>query len=360
MGRVVRRACRRPARALLRGLRRRAACRGRRGRRAHRPDAGSRRRRRGSAARAPVGRHVVVVGAALPRGGRLIHDPGAQHRLPALARHGALRPALRAPRPDAEHPAAGGSGRPVPPGLLRIAVMLGQPRGVRHRPVPAHERDDGPRPPRLPPARCEPSPPAHAARGRRLPLRAHRRAAHRERSVRARLRPRPPDLEHARGAGRAACRRGPARRASRAVLPLGRLLRDPPELLRAELGARHAVLPAARQPARPPRGARGHGGVQGQRALARPRRRRRPHGAHGERPVGADARRLHHRPRPGLPRRQGDAHRPRHRGAAHRPRPGRVLGRARGQRPGLAAGRVPDAVRARRRSSRRTSSRGAR
>ena len=57
------------------------------------------------------------------------------------------------------------------------ADLLGQPRRARHRPVPAHQRDDRPRPPRLPAQRLRPAHRPHAARGR-LPLRAHRRAAH--------------------------------------------------------------------------------------------------------------------------------------------------------------------------------------
>ena len=52
-------------------------------------------------------------------------------------------------RPHAEHPAAGRPGRAVPRGVLRRADLLGQPRVLRHGPVPALERDDRPGAPRL-------------------------------------------------------------------------------------------------------------------------------------------------------------------------------------------------------------------
>ena len=65
-----------------------------------------------------------------------------------------------------------------------------------------------------------------------------------------------------------------ARAAAGPVLPLDRVLRDPPRVLRAHLGARLALLAAAGEPARHRRDAPRHGLLQGQRALARPRRRR--------------------------------------------------------------------------------------
>ena len=55
-------------------------------------------------------------------------------------------------------------------------------------------------------------------------------------------------------------------RPPRAVLPLRRLLRDPPRLLRADLGARRALLRAARRAAGHARDAARHRGLQGQRA----------------------------------------------------------------------------------------------
>ena len=65
-----------------------------------------------------------------------------------------------------------------------------------------------------------------------------------------------------------------ARPAAAPVLPLGRVLRDPPRLLRADLGARRALLDPAGEPARLAGHAARHGLVQAERAVARPRRRR--------------------------------------------------------------------------------------
>ena len=62
----------------------------------------------------------------------------------------------------------------------------------------------------------------------------------------------------------------------RALVHVGRLLRDPPRLLRPDLGPRQPLLAAAGQPAGRRRHPRGHGRVQGQRPLARPGDRRRP------------------------------------------------------------------------------------
>ena len=72
-----------------------------------------------------------------------------EHPLPALARHRALRPAVRAPGPDAEHPAPGRPGDAVPRGVLRGADVLGQPRLPAHGAVGAHQRHDRARAPRL-------------------------------------------------------------------------------------------------------------------------------------------------------------------------------------------------------------------
>ena len=100
-----------------------------------------------------------------------------QHPLHPLARHGALRAALRLPGPDAEHPAARRPGRALPQGVLRRADLLGQPRVAADRPVLPQQRHARPRPPRLGAERLRPAPRPPAARGR-LPLGADRRAAH--------------------------------------------------------------------------------------------------------------------------------------------------------------------------------------
>src|SRR4051794_23573281 len=83
---------------------------------------------------------------------RTTHGP-AEHRLPALARHGSLRPALRPPDHDAEHPAAGRPGAAVPPRVLRRALVLGLAGVPPHGAMGACERDDGARPPRVAAAR---------------------------------------------------------------------------------------------------------------------------------------------------------------------------------------------------------------
>ena len=59
-----------------------------------------------------------------------------------------------------------------------------------------------------------------------------------------------------------------------AVVPLGRILRDPPQLLRPDLSARHPLLATADRAFPTRRDARGHGRVQGQRPLAGPGNRR--------------------------------------------------------------------------------------
>ena len=143
---------------------------------------------------------------------------------------------------------------------------------------------------------------------------ADRRAARLRRPARHRLRPRRRDRLHQRERGRARPpARDPARRPTRAVLPLRRLLRDPPRLLRADLGARRAVLAAARQPARTRRR---------RAATWRPTRPARARSTRASAPCstrssdGEHARDLHHRPRARVPGRQGDADRPRDRRAA--------------------------------------------
>ena len=139
-----------------------------------------------------------------------------------------------------------------------------------------------------------------------------------------------------------------------AVLPLGRLLRDPPRLARPALAARRALLAAARQPSRhAPRRATtwpptGPARARSTRASARCSRRSTPQGADREH---ADL--PHHRPRARLPRRQGDAVRPRARRDADHARARRLHRRARPRRARLAPRRLPHALRARRRRAAR-------
>src|SRR3954454_1790866 len=75
--------------------------------------------------------------------------PSAEHPLPPLARHGPLRPAVRAPDPDAEHPTARRPGRALPRRPLRGADLLGKPSLSAHRAVRPLERDARPGPPRV-------------------------------------------------------------------------------------------------------------------------------------------------------------------------------------------------------------------
>ena len=144
------------------------------------------------------------------------------------------------------------------------------------------------------------------ALARGLSLVAHRRAAHRGRSGVDRLRRHLRRRLEPRRERRARGDRSDQQRA-RAVLPLGRVLRDAPELRRPHLGSRHALLPAARGPARHAADARGHGCVQGERSLARPGHRRGAQRAPSGGPRRPDPDRVHHRPRPGLSEREGDA-----------------------------------------------------
>ena len=185
-------------------------------------------------------------------------------------------------------------------GVLRSAHLLGQPRVASHRPVLPPERDARPRPSGLVAERQRRALDPRAA-PRRLSLVADRRAAHRGRSgvdrLRRHLRRR---LEPRRERG-ARGDRGDQQRA-RALLPLGRILRDAPELRRPHLRSRHALLPAARGPARHAADTRGRGGVQGERPLARPGHRRGSQRALSGRARRPHADRLHHRPRAWLSR----------------------------------------------------------
>ena len=156
-----------------------------------------------------------------------------------------------------------------------------------------------------------------------------------------------------RGPGRAGGRALPAQLAARAVLPQRRLLRDPPRLLRADVGARRAVLAAAGQPPRHARDAPRHGGLQGQRALAGPGRRQRARRAR----AGEHARDPHHRPRARVPGRQGHADRPRHRRAADHARAGRLHRRQGLRRARLPGRHLPDDLRPDRRRAPRLAAR---
>ena len=199
----------------------------------------------------------------------------------------------------------------------------------------------------------------HAARGGLL-VGADRRAAPLQGPGGARLRPRGRERHQPRGLRGAGRRRAARAGAAGAVLPLRRLLRDPPRVLRADLGARRAVLAAARQPARHAGDAPRHGLLQGQRALAGPGRRLRAQRARRARPRRRHARDPHDRPRPRLPGRQGHALRPRDRRAADHARAGRRARRARLQRARLARRHLPDDLRPGRDRARRRACRGAR
>ena len=222
--------------------------------------------------------------------------------------------------------------------------VLGLALGAAHGAVPARERDDGPGPPRVRALRLLPPHRPHAARGGLL-VGADRRAAPLQGPGGARLRPRGRERHQPRGLRGAGRRRAARAGAAGAVLPLRRLLRDPSRVLRAHLGARRAVLAAARQPARHAGDAPRHGLLQGQRALAGPGRRLRAQRARRARPRRRHARDPHDRPRPRLPGRQGHAVRPRDRRAADHARARRRARRARLQRARLARGHLPDDLR---------------
>ena len=86
------------------------------------------------------------------------------------------------------------------------------------------------------------------------------------RPARPRLRRRRRRGHQPRARRRAGRRVADPRAPARAVLPLRGLLRDPPRLLRADLGARRALLRPARRPARHARHAARHGRLQAERA----------------------------------------------------------------------------------------------
>ena len=216
--------------------------------------------------------------------------------------------ASRSPTPNIQRLADQGAA--VPPGVLRRAVVLGQPRLPAHRPVGARQRHDRPRAPRLAAQRLRPPHRAPAARGGLL-VGAHRRAA----PVR---RPDVLGYDHVVEIGttrvHSIAPRGRAAApepAAGAVLPVGRLLRDPPRVLRAELGARRALrAPPAHLPDTPETRA----DMAAFKASARSLDQGVGAVLAGARRAGAGrrhARRPHDRPRAAVPGREGDAVRPR-------------------------------------------------
>ena len=208
--------------------------------------------------------------------------------------------------PDAEHPAARRPGTAVPPGVLRGADVLGQPRVPADRPVGARQRDDRARPPR-----AGSSPTTAATSCTRCAQAGYWSALIGEQH----LSPTRTSLgyDHVVDIGttrvaldRAGGAAAAAQPAAAAVLPVDRVLRDPPRVLRAQLGARRAVRRAAGAPARhAPR-----------RAPTWPRSRPAP--ARSTRasarsctaldeagPGRRHTRRAHHRPRAAVPGREG-------------------------------------------------------
>src|SRR5271166_1124523 len=253
----------------------------------------------------------------LQRRGVPPHDesPPPEHPLPALPRHGPLRPALRSPGTDTQHPAPGRPGDPVPQSILRRTDVLGLACVPAHGAVWAQQRDARTRPSRLVAERLSP---AHRPSPPRcgLLLGADRRAAHRQAPRHHRLRSRGEDRHDARRIGRAGGDRGDQRPDQRALLPLRRLLRDPPRLAGPIVGARRPLLAAAGKPARRARDAARHGLLQGQRPLAGPGRGLGARSTRRAGPDGQHADHLHDRPWPRLPGRQGDPLRPRTRSDA--------------------------------------------
>ncbi len=132
------------------------------------------------------------------------------------------------------------------------------------------------------------------------------------------------------------------------TIELGRVLRDAPQLICADVGTRHSLLGAAGQPSRRDRDPARRRRLQDERAgpgsgdrggTARPAR---------PRPRRQHARRLHHRSRHRLPGGEGDPVRSRHRGDDDRARPERVHGREGDRRSGQPPRCLPDPLRARR------------
>ncbi len=208
------------------------------------------------------------------------------------------------------------------------------------------QRDARARPPGLVAERLRPAPDPPAPRGR-LPLDPGRRAAHLDGPECDRLRPRRRGRHPSRGRDRAG-REPDAAGDDRAVLHVGRLLRDPSRVRAAELGPRRALRPAGAEPPRHPRDPRGHGLLQGQRPLARRRDRLGPERASPRRPRREHPDRLHDRPRPRVPAGEGDAVRPRDRGDDDHARPRRLPRRQGDRVDGQPSRRLPDALRARR------------
>ena len=167
----------------------------------------------------------------------------AQHPLPALARHRPLRAAVRVPGSDAEHPAPRRPGRAVPPGVLRGAGVLGLAGRAADRAVHPRHRHARPRPPRLPAhaipsdtsCTCSATPGYWSGLIGEQHVSADPLDVGYDHVVDARQRPRCSDVAPAATAlHRRTGRRRPA------VLPVGRVLRDAPRVLRAVVGARRA------------------------------------------------------------------------------------------------------------------------
>ena len=175
-----------------------------------------------------------------PRASRPRPPPPRGHRGDAAARRTSstctrTTPAARCSRyggavPHAAHPAARGGGRGLPPGVLRRLDVLGQPRLPPHRPLRPRQRDAGAGPQGLVVGRLPAAHRPHPAR-HRLPLDAGRRAARLEGAGRDRLRRGGQDRDDPGDRRRPRHDRPAAPGPPAAVLPVGRLLRDPPGVL---------------------------------------------------------------------------------------------------------------------------------
>ena len=238
----------------------------------------------------------------------------AERCLSALTRHGPLRAAVRVSGSDTQHSAPRRPGRALPPGLLCRAGLLGLTGRAADRPVHARHGDARTGPPRLSAAPPRAPHGQRVARSRLL-VRSGRRAARLRRSPRPGLRPRSRPRYDTGQRGRASrheAHRRPGPRA-RAVLLVGRLLRDPSRILRAVVDSRRSVLPTTREHPGPPSDPPGHGLVQGKCPVPRPGCWHRAQRPGGERAGGQHLGVHDDRPRPCLSRRQVHDVRPRHR-----------------------------------------------